>query len=168
MSVISHFSNEFEHNYQVPIKYIDELLEKGALVLISSERIEQVWIQEGVVPNMAVKQRVRIRKVTSPNKKIIYDCSYDTKYDITPTKRIELNAPLTNGEYELIKSFYPKQKVVDKTRLLLRDYATSDDYECDIYPGDPMARIEIEFDSEEEMKAFVPPRWLVEGGRNAG
>lgn len=76
--------------------------------------------------------------------------------------REEYNLPLTAEAYEHLK---PKAdgRIIAKTRYLipLDDTLT---VELDVFEGDlaPLFLAEVEFASEEEAKAFVPPAWLGE------
>ncbi len=76
--------------------------------------------------------------------------------------REEYNLPLTAEAYEHLK---PKAdgRIIAKTRYLipLDDTLT---VELDIFEGDlaPLILAEVEFASEEEANAFVPPAWLGE------
>ena len=74
----------------------------------------------------------------------------------------EYNLPLTAEAYEHLK---PKAdgRIIEKTRYLipLDDKLT---VELDVFAGDlaPLILAEVEFSSEEEANAFVPPAWLGE------
>lgn len=76
--------------------------------------------------------------------------------------REEYNLPLTAEAYEHLK---PKAdgRIIAKTRYLipLDDTLT---VELDVFEGDlaPLFLAEVEFASEEEANAFVPPAWLGE------
>ena len=74
----------------------------------------------------------------------------------------EYNLPLTAEAYAHLK---PKAdgRIIEKTRYLipLDDKLT---VELDVFAGDlaPLILAEVEFSSEEEANAFVPPAWLGE------
>lgn len=74
--------------------------------------------------------------------------------------REEYNLPLNAKSYEHLK---PKAdgRVIEKRRYLipLDDRLT---VELDVFEGDlaPLILAEVEFESEEEANAFVPPQWL--------
>lgn len=157
MSVKTKYAAENELRYNVPISVLNNLAVTGVIREIKSEAIEQIWVSQGLTPN-GIKVRSRIRKITSINGRIPYECTYDTKYDLTPTKRIELSAPLGFDEYELLKTFYPDAEQVNKRRLLFTDNIYH--YEVDIYPGNPIAAVEIEFKTAQEMESFIAPAWL--------
>lgn len=159
---VKRFVGENELNYQVPFSTVNLLISTNVLRLNGVERIEQIWLPETIAPNGHTKIRTRLRHISVGNAyEQGHKWSYDTKYDLTSTSRIELSAPLTVAEYELLTSIYPDTERVNKSRLLLTD-DTGRKYECDIYPNNPLARIEIEFDTVEEMKSFVVPEWLKE------
>lgn len=160
MSVKQLYADENEISFEVPLKEIEKLIENGTLHQVSTERIEQKWLTQGVAPNGTTKVRTRIRKITNASGAIPYDCTYDTKYDLTPTARIELSAPLTDAEYNFLYSLYPQSEAVNKTRLLLREVLKNQDYEVDVYPGNPITRVEIEFKTKNDMKEFQVPEWL--------
>lgn len=74
--------------------------------------------------------------------------------------REEYNLPLNAESYRHLK---PKAdgRVIEKRRYLipLDDRLT---VELDVFEGDlaPLILAEVEFESEEEANAFVPPKWL--------
>ena len=76
--------------------------------------------------------------------------------------REEYNLPLTAEAYAHLK---PKAdgRIIEKTRYLipLDDKLT---VELDVFAGDlaPLILAEVEFSSENEANAFVPPEWLGE------
>ncbi len=76
--------------------------------------------------------------------------------------REEYNLPLTAEAYAHLK---PKAdgRIIEKTRYLipLDDKLT---VELDVFAGDlaPLILAEVEFSSEDEANAFVPPEWLGE------
>ena len=74
--------------------------------------------------------------------------------------REEYNLPLNAKSYEHLK---PKAdgRVIEKKRYLI-PLDTGLTVELDVFDGDlaPLVLAEVEFESEEEAKAFVPPAWL--------
>ena len=73
--------------------------------------------------------------------------------------REEYNLPLTAESYEHLKK-KADGNIISKTRYLIpyENYLI----ELDIFDGDlaPLIMAEVEFESEEEAHAFVPPSWF--------
>ncbi len=96
---------------------------------------------------------VRIRK---DNEK--YELTYKSKGMMV---REEVNLPLTAESYEHLK---PKAdgRIITKKRYMIpyEQYTI----ELDIFEGDlaPLTLAEVEFPSEEEANAFIPPEWFGE------
>ena len=76
--------------------------------------------------------------------------------------REEYNLPLTKEAFEHMK---PKADgiFIEKTRYLI-SYSEKLTIELDIFHGKlaPLVLAEVEFDSEEEANAFLPPEWFGE------
>ena len=76
--------------------------------------------------------------------------------------REEYNLPLNAESYEHLK---PKAdgRVIEKRRYLI-PLDSKITVELDVFEGDlvPLILAEVEFESEDEAKAFVPPAWLGE------
>lgn len=160
MSVKTVYVAENEVCYEMPLKVLNELIYKGILQVVKTEVIEQMWLGEIQVPNTKVTMKSRIRKIITALGDPVH--TYDTKYYLTKEKRIELSAPMSVEEYLLIGRLHKGLEVVNKTRLLLNDSHTLYTYEVDIYKDRPTVRVEVEFDSEQDMNKFEAPEWLAQ------
>ena len=115
------------------------------------ERFQKHQIEQGYLCTNPV---VRIRRSDDE-----YYLTYKSKGMLAHE---EYNLPLTAEAYEHLK---PKAdgRIIEKTRYLipLDDKLT---VELDVFAGDlaPLILAEVEFSSEEEANAFVPPAWLGE------
>ena len=115
------------------------------------ERFQKHQIEQGYLCTNPV---VRIRRSDDE-----YYLTYKSKGMLAHE---EYNLPLTAEAYEHLK---PKAdgRIIEKTRYLipLNDKLT---VELDVFAGDlaPLILAEVEFSSEEEANAFVPPAWLGE------
>ena len=76
--------------------------------------------------------------------------------------REEYNLPLNAESYEHLK---PKAdgRVIEKRRYLI-PFDSKLTVELDVFEGDlaPLILAEVEFESEEDANAFIPPAWLGE------
>lgn len=89
------------------------------------------------------------------------DCDYYLTYKSKGLlSREEYNLPLTAEAYEHLK---PKAdgRVIEKKRYLI-PFDARLTVELDVFEGDlkPLILAEIEFESEDEAKAFLAPAWL--------
>ena len=115
------------------------------------ERFQKHQIEQGYLCTNPV---VRIRRSDDE-----YYLTYKSKGMLAHE---EYNLPLTAEAYAHLK---PKAdgRIIEKTRYLipLDDKLT---VELDVFAGDlaPLILAEVEFSSEEEANAFVPPAWLGE------
>ena len=115
------------------------------------ERFQKHQIEQGYLCTNPV---VRIRRSDDE-----YYLTYKSKGMLAHE---EYNLPLTAEAYEHLK---PKAdgRIIEKTRYLipLNDKLT---VELDVFADDlaPLILAEVEFSSEEEANAFVPPAWLGE------
>ena len=161
MNVKYIFSEENEVGYDIPVVVISELIANKTLTLIDRKDIEQIWVYEDKTMD-DISVRARIRKTISVGKSAdTAEYEFCTKYYLTKKSRIELSASaLTADEYKILKHLYRNCEAVNKRRLVLRDKDTPYIYEVDIYQDNPVARIEVEFNSAQDMKTFEPPAWL--------
>ena len=115
------------------------------------ERFQKHQIEQGYLCTNPV---VRIRRSDDE-----YYLTYKSKGMLAHE---EYNLPLTAEAYAHLK---PKAdgRIIEKTRYLIPLDAKLT-VELDIFAGDlaPLILAEVEFSSEEEANAFVPPAWLGE------
>ena len=113
------------------------------------ERFEMHQIEQGYLNTDPV---IRIRRADDD-----YYLTYKSRGLLA---REEYNLPLNEESYRHLK---PKAdgRVIEKRRYLipLDERLT---VELDVFEGDlaPLILAEVEFESEEEANAFVPPQWL--------
>ena len=113
------------------------------------ERFEMHRIEQGYLNTDPV---IRIRRADDD-----YYLTYKSRGLLA---REEYNLPLNEESYRHLK---PKAdgRVIEKRRYLipLDERLT---VELDVFEGDlaPLILAEVEFESEEEANAFVPPQWL--------
>ena len=88
------------------------------------------------------------------------------KYELTYKSkglmiREEYNLPLTKESYEHLKSKADGRIITKKRYMIPYDKYT---IELDVFEGElaPLILAEVEFPSEEEANAFVPPEWFGE------
>ena len=88
------------------------------------------------------------------------------KYELTYKSkglmiREEYNLPLTKESYEHLKSKADGRIITKKRYMIPYDKYT---IELDVFEGElaPLILAEVEFSSEEEANAFVPPEWFGE------
>ena len=75
--------------------------------------------------------------------------------------RKEHNLPLTKEAYEHLREKIDGRLIVKKRYMIPLEQYT---IELDVFEGDlaPLTLAEVEFSSEEDAKAFVPPEWFAE------
>lgn len=75
--------------------------------------------------------------------------------------REEHNLPLTKEAYEHLREKIDGRLIAKKRYMIPFEKYT---IELDVFEGDlaPLVLAEVEFDSEEEAKAFIPPNWVGE------
>jgi len=129
-------------------------IERKFLVTAPPENYESFPHHEIEQAYLCTEPVVRIRKEDDT-----YYLTYKSKGLLA---REEYNLPLTAEAYAHLK---PKAdgRIIEKTRYLipLDDKLT---VELDVFAGDlaPLILAEVEFSSEDEANAFVPPEWLGE------
>lgn len=157
------FDAELEKSFRVKRNSLIEQFRTN-LRSIAPERItiEQKWITSQFDPTSQTVIRSRIRKTTIYGNSVY---SHDTKYyfDSTPDNlgenRIELRVEMNVGEYNKISSSVPGE-TVNKTRLYFTDAKGMYTYTADVYPNNPIATIEIEFQFKEQKDKYTIPEWL--------
>ena len=89
------------------------------------------------------------------------DNTYELTYkSVGLMSREEYNLPLSRSAY-----LHLKEKIdgclISKTRYLI-PYDSTLTIELDVFQGDlaPLLLVEVEFDSEKEANAFLPPHWF--------
>lgn len=75
--------------------------------------------------------------------------------------REEHNLPLTKEAYEHLREKIDGRLIVKKRYMIPLEKYT---IELDVFEGDlaPLTLAEVEFPSEEDAKAFLPPKWFAE------
>ena len=87
-----------------------------------------------------------------------YELTYKGKGSMI---REEHNLPLTKEAYEHLRKKIDGRLIVKKRYMIPFDNYT---IELDVFEGDlsPLTLAEVEFSSEQEATAFVPPNWFAE------
>ncbi|KAB1440967.1 CYTH domain-containing protein [Candidatus Galacturonibacter soehngenii] len=121
------------------IKYLPDNLEKYACIAI-----EQAYLSTDPV--------VRVRK-SNDN----YTLTYKSKGFLS---REEYNMPLTKDSYYHLRE-KADGNIISKKRYLI-PYDSNLTIELDLFlePFETLMLAEVEFDSEEQAKAFIPPDWF--------
>lgn len=123
------------------------LRELPNLKVYDSHKIEQAYLCTGPV--------VRVRREN--------DQYYMTYKGGGMMAREEYNLPLTKESYEHLKT-KADGNVISKTRYLIPLENQGLVAEVDVFeaPFAPLIMAEVEFENEEQAKAFVPPTWFGE------
>ena len=156
------FALENELSFNIPIDKYTKLLKlhNNGIPLLFPMRflyIEQNWFNEESLPN-GVTKRSRVRMWYDKKNPAEKFYEYTTKY-YTDKFRVELNSEIDEPEYLFISSVEQKKFILDKKdRCFVQDTETGIVYMVDIHQT--YVTIEIEFDSQEDMKKFKIPQWI--------
>ena len=133
-----------------------------------SYEIEKRWYVEGNIPQENIKRTIkisqtyanknpdiRIRKSIEDNKTVYTHC---VKYNIAKDVKVELETEITEKQYNDIFKYINK-KPIEKERLVI-DIGNGLIAEVDKFIDADKIIVEVEFDTEEDMKSFDPPAWF--------
>lgn len=126
------------------------------LRIIDTFTISQKWISDELVSGISSRRRIRkyVRKTTGT------EHEYTSKYYLKDKTRIEINSRLSEKEYNILDKIYKDKKSETKIRSILEDTETGIIYSSDIYEGEDLVTIEVEFADQEERDKFVMPKWI--------
>lgn len=125
------------------------------LRVIDTFTISQKWITEELVSGISSRRRIRKYVMKTGT-----EYEYTTKYYLKDNTRIEINSYLSEKEYNILDKIYKDKKSEIKLRSILEDTETGIIYSSDIYEGEDLVAIEVEFKDQEERNKFVMPKWI--------
>lgn len=171
------FTTELEHAYRIRKANLPTILStmpsKGASIVTQAWlRIERRETEEGGA--YIIRTRVREEEVITSG---VTHWEYTTKIyhlnsnkevetgeyphgDFEVLKRTELTCQITQEEYRLMLKLYPNAKKVTKCRVKVLDKSTGLWYDIDTVEGNEYAVVEVEFETEEQAKAYEIPSWI--------
>lgn len=171
------FTTELEHSYRIRKENLPTILStmpsKGASIVTQAWlRTERRETEEGGA--YIIRTRVREEEsVTSGKTKWeyttkIYHLNSNKEVetgeyphgDFEVLKRTELTCGITQEEYRLMLELYPNAKKVTKLRVKVLDKSTGLWYDIDTIEGSEYAVVEVEFETEEQAKAYEIPNWI--------
>lgn len=171
------FTTELEHSYRIRKSAIPDVLTR--LQISKTSIITQAWLrterretEEGGV--YIIRTRVREEEyVTTGETKWeyttkIYHLNSDKEVevgehphgDFEVLKRTELTCGITQEEYRLMLKLYPNAKKVRKCRMKVLDKSSGLCYDIDTVEGKDYVVVEVEFETEEQAKAYEIPSWI--------
>lgn len=156
----SKYSTEMEKGFIVPVKLV-KWMHQNLQLIDNGVQIKQTWLYEQNLPTEGRGgYRARLRSIKATGRRTAY--LYEVKYDIQEVEgtreSIEISSPITEDEFNTIANLHGVVGWVNKTRLLFSDKKWI--YSVDIYEGEKMARIEIEFEDLEQASIWICPDWL--------
>lgn len=171
------FTTELEHSYRIRKANLPTILStmpsKGASIITQAWlRTERRETEEGGA--YIIRTRVREEEIVASGKT---HWEYTTKIyhlnsnkevetgeyphgDFEVLKRTELTCGITQEEYRLMLELYPNAKKVRKCRVKVLDKSTGLWYDIDTVEGNEYAVVEVEFETEEQAKAYEIPSWI--------
>jgi adenylate cyclase len=147
---------EIERKYLLP-KFPTELIDSGALKMISVEKMEQTYLAFG-----NIEDRVRkIVNITNPDEPFISFTRTQKRSIEDDLIRQEEEWEINHDEYQQLTHKRNKKPLI-KTRTTVLDVVDGRLIEIDEYPSFQLTVAEVEFTSIEEALSFVPPIWFGE------
>ncbi|AZN39083.1 CYTH domain-containing protein [Paenibacillus albus] len=140
---------EVERKFLLPV-YPAALVQSGELVILSEQRIDQTYLA------IADSQELRVRRLV--------DLATGTVHFTHTFKsggglvREEIEYDISEGLYEQVMQAFQAIPLT-KNRITARWNDTTT-VEIDIYDQIQLTVLEVEFESEKEALAFVPPDWF--------
>lgn len=171
------FTTELEHSYRIRKSSLLDILTqlqspRASIIIQAWLRTERRETEEGGIYIM----RTRVREeeyVTSGETKWeyttkIYHLNSNKEVetgeyphgDFEVLKRTELTCGITQEEYRLMLELYPNAKKVTKCRVKVLDKSSGLWYDIDTVEGNEYAVVEVEFETEEQAKAYEIPNWI--------
>lgn len=171
------FTTELEHSYRIRKSALLDVL--AQLQSARASLITQAWLrterretEEGGA--YIIRTRTREEEIVASGKT---HWEYTTKIyhlnsnkevetgeyphgDFEVLKRTELTCEITQEEYRLMLKLYPNAKKVTKLRIKVLDKASGLWYDIDTIEGSEYAVVEVEFETEEQAKAYEIPSWI--------
>lgn len=155
------FENEIsfkitKQEYYKALSSVSNVSHLPFLRIIDTFTISQKWISEELINGISSRRRIRkyVRKRTGT------EYEYTSKYYLKDKTRIEINSRLSEKEYNILDKIYKDIKSETKIRSILEDTETGIIYSSDIYEGEDLVTIEVEFADQEERNKFVMPKWI--------
>lgn len=171
------FTTELEHSYRIRKSALPDVLtqlraSKASIITQAWLRTERRETEEGGV--YIIRTRAREEEYVTTGKT---HWEYTTKIyhlnsnkevetgeyphgDFEVLKRTELTCEITQEEYRLMLKLYPNAKKVTKLRIKVLDKASGLWYDIDTIEGSEYAVVEVEFETEEQAKAYEIPSWI--------
>ncbi len=154
------FENEIsfkitKQEYYNALSNVSNLSHLPFLRVIDTFTISQKWITEELVSGISSRRRIRKYVMKTGT-----EYEYTTKYYLKDNTRIEINSYLSEKEYNILDKIYKDKKSEIKIRSILEDTETGIIYSSDIYEGEDLVTIEVEFADQEERNKFVMPKWI--------
>ena len=171
------FTTELEHSYRIRKSSLPDILTRvqsarASLITQAWLRTERRETEEGGA--YIIRTRVREEEIIASGKT---HWEYTTKIyhlnsnkevetgeyphgDFEVLKRTELTCGITQEEYRLMLELYPNAKKVTKCRVKVLDKSSGLWYDIDTVEGSEYAVVEVEFETEEQAKAYEIPNWI--------
>lgn len=170
------FTTELEHSYRIRKSSLPDVLtrlqsSRASLITQAWLRTERRETEEGVY---IIRTRAREEEYVATGET---KWEYTTKIyhlnsnkevevgeyphgDFEVLKRTELTCGITQEEYRLMLKLYPNAKKVTKCRVKALDKSSGLWYDIDTVEGKEYAVVEVEFETEEQAKAYEIPSWI--------
>lgn len=171
------FTTELEHSYRIRKSALPDVLtrlqaSKASIITQAWLRTERRETEEGGA--YIIRTRVREEEIVASGKT---HWEYTTKIyhlnsnkevetgeyphgDFEVLKRTELTCGITQEEYRLMLELYPNAKKIMKCRVKVLDKSSGLWYDIDTVEGNEYAVVEVEFETEEQAKAYEIPSWI--------
>lgn len=169
-------TTELEHSYRIRKSSLPDILTRAQSARASL--ITQAWLRterretEGGIYIMRTRVREEEYIATGVTKweytTKIYHLNSNKEVevgeyphgDFEVLKRTELTCGITQEEYRLMLELYPNAKKVTKCRVKVLDKSSGLWYDIDTVEGNEYAVVEVEFETEEQAKAYEIPSWI--------
>lgn len=171
------FTTELEHSYRIRKSSLPDVLtrlraSRASIITQAWLRTERRETEEGGVYVIRTRAREEEYVTTGETK-----WEYTTKIyhlngnkevevgehphgDFGVLKRTELTCEITQEEYRLMLELYPNAKKVTKCRMKVLDKSSGLWYDIDTVKGKDYVVVEVEFETEEQAKAYEIPSWI--------
>lgn len=141
-------SLEIERKFLLPT-YPEHLIREGGLVVRSEHAIDQTYLA------LHEDQELRVRRIENLRTgEVQYTHTFKRGFGLS---REEVEVSISEGLYAQITGIH---RAVPLTKRRVTAEWGKHTVEIDVYDQIDFIVLEVEFDSEEDARAFVPPAWF--------